>query len=150
MTRVLVETARKAAILLRQSYVRVTNRLLFQQSQYARARQMNRARRYQKKLHTILGRLTRDISRKLTQCASEKTRDYVESLLEQSNRLLNQTQSRSEKLYSIHEPHVEYIAKGKSHKHYEFGNKVSLVVTNRRSWIVGVQALHGNPYDGIL
>jgi IS5 family transposase len=43
MTRVLVETARKAAILLRQSYVRVTKRLLFQQSQYARARQMNRA-----------------------------------------------------------------------------------------------------------
>ena len=148
MTRVLVETARKAAILLRQSYVRVTKRLLFQQSQYARARQMNRARRCQKKLHTILGRLTRDISRKLTQCASVETRGYVESLLEQSNRLLNQTRSSSEKLYSIHEPHVECIAKGKAHKHYEFENKVSLVVTNRRSWIVGVQALHGNPYDG--
>jgi len=43
---------------------------------------------------------------------------------------------------------VECIAKGKAHKRYEFGNKVSLVVTNRRSWIVGVQGLHGNPYDG--
>ena len=67
ITRPLVKTSRKVGILLRQSYVRVTKRLLFQQGQYARARQMNRARRCQKKLHTILGRLTRDISPKLTQ-----------------------------------------------------------------------------------
>ena len=43
---------------------------------------------------------------------------------------------------------MECIAKGKAHKRYEFWNKVSHVVTNRRSWIVGVQTLHGNPYDG--
>ena len=148
MTRTLVKTARKVGILLRQSYARVTKRLLFQQGQYARARQMNRARKCQSKLHTILGRLTRDISRKVIQCNSVESRVYVEGLLEQSNRLLNQTRSSSNKIYSIHEPHVECIAKGKAHKRYEFGNKVSLVVTNRRSWIVGVQSLHGNPYDG--
>jgi len=45
-------------------------------------------------------------------------------------------------------PEVECIAKGKAHKKYEFGCKVSLVNTSRDNWIVGIQALHGNPYDG--
>ena len=45
-------------------------------------------------------------------------------------------------------PEVECIAKGKVHKKYEFGCKVSLVSTSKDSWIVGVQAIHGNPYDG--
>ncbi|EPG82983.1 hypothetical protein LEP1GSC048_3360 [Leptospira santarosai serovar Shermani str. 1342KT] len=50
--------------------------------------------------------------------------------------------------YSIHAPEVECISKGKSHKRYEFGCKVSLVFTSKSNWIVGVQALHGNPYGG--
>lgn len=52
------------------------------------------------------------------------------------------------KLYSIHAPEVECIAKGKAHKRYEFGCKASFVTTNKNNWIVGAQALHGNPYDG--
>jgi transposase, IS5 family len=147
MTRALVRTAKDSGIDLRQSYVRVTKKSQFQQGQYARARQMNRARKCQKKLHTILGRVTRDITRKVSQCFPKK-QAYLEELLKQSNQLLKQTRTSSHKLYSVHEPHVECIAKGKAHKRYEFGNKVSLVVTNRRSWIVGVQGLHGNPYDG--
>ncbi|EMM84896.1 hypothetical protein LEP1GSC039_0421 [Leptospira santarosai str. 2000027870] len=43
---------------------------------------------------------------------------------------------------------MECISKGKSHKRYEFGCKVSLVTTSKSNWITGVQALHGNPYDG--
>lgn len=43
---------------------------------------------------------------------------------------------------------MECISKGKSHKRYEFGCKVSLVTTSKSNWIVGVQALHDNPYDG--
>ncbi|MCY2944248.1 MAG: transposase [Planctomycetota bacterium] len=68
MTRALVRTAKDSGIDLRQSYVRVTKKSQFQQGQYARARQMNRARKCQKKLHTILGRVTRDITRKVSQC----------------------------------------------------------------------------------
>lgn len=52
------------------------------------------------------------------------------------------------KVYSIHEPHVEYISKGKAHKHYEFGCKVSVATTSRGGWFVGAMAVHGNPYDG--
>ena len=52
------------------------------------------------------------------------------------------------KLYSLHEPNVACISKGKAHKKYEFGNKVSLCVTNKEGFILGTQGLEGNPYDG--
>ena len=42
----------------------------------------------------------------------------------------------------------ECISKGKSHKRYEFGCKVSVAVTSRGGWFIGAQATHGNPYDG--
>jgi transposase, IS5 family len=45
-------------------------------------------------------------------------------------------------------PEVECISKGKEHKKYEFGCKVSVVTTSQRGWVVGMAALHGNPYDG--
>ena len=148
MTGKLVKAARDACVVLRQSYVRVTKHALIKQGRYAKARQMNRARKCQKKLHTNLGRLTRDISRKLEGIPDAGKRQNLRELLAMADRLLQQTKTTSPKLYSLHEPDVECIAKGKPHKKYEFGNKVSLVVTSERSWIVGVKALHGNPYDG--
>jgi IS5 family transposase len=48
----------------------------------------------------------------------------------------------------VHAPEVECIAKGKAHKPYEFGCKVAVVTTSRTNWVVGVQAVHENPYDG--
>ena len=148
MTRTLVRGARKVGIVLRQSFVRVSKLALVMQGRCGHARQKNGSRKHQRKLHTILGRVTRDIGRKICQCSPGKTRDDLQELLKLSNQLLNQTRTSSPKIYSVHEPHVECIAKGKAHKRYEFGNKVSLVVTNSNNWIVGVQGLHGNPYDG--
>ena len=43
---------------------------------------------------------------------------------------------------------MECISKGKAHKKYEFGCKVSVVSTSKDNWVVGAQAVHGNPYDG--
>ena len=51
-------------------------------------------------------------------------------------------------MYSLHAPEVECISKGKAHKKYEFGVKVSVVTTNRDNFVVGMFAEHGNPYDG--
>ena len=59
------------------------------------------------------------------------------------------TQKRTKgKVYSLSAPEVECIAKGKAHKPYEFGVKVSLAVTHREGFVVGIQACPGNPYDG--
>jgi IS5 family transposase len=65
-----------------------------------------------------------------------------------AQRLLKQQRHDKRKLYSIHAPEVECIAKGKVHKRYEFGCKVAMVSTSRDNWIVGIDAVHGNPYDG--
>lgn len=63
-------------------------------------------------------------------------------------RLLAQQRHDRHKLYSLHAPEVECVAKGKAHKKYEFGVKVSLAVTQRDNFIVGALALPGNPFDG--
>jgi len=69
-------------------------------------------------------------------------------LLQLSQRLLTQKRNDKNKLYSLHAPEVECISKGKAHKKYEFGCKVSVATTSKDNWIVGVEALHHNPFDG--
>ena len=69
-------------------------------------------------------------------------------LLELGHRLLTPKRTDKQKLYSIHEPQVECIGKGKAHKKFEFGTKVGLVTSAKSNWIVGAEAYPGNPYDG--
>ncbi len=64
------------------------------------------------------------------------------------NRLLAQKPKDKKKLYSLHEPAVDCISKGKARKRYEFGTKVSATTTNRGGFVVGMRALPGNPHDG--
>jgi IS5 family transposase len=63
-------------------------------------------------------------------------------------RLLAQQRTDKNKLYALHAPEVACIAKGKAHKKYEFGTKISVAVTTRARLVVGMQAHAGNPYDG--
>ena len=85
----------------------------------------------------------RDIARKAPKPDAELAR-----LLALAERIHTQQRHGKQKGYSVHEPEVECIAKGKVHKKYEFGNKVGVVTTSKDNWIVGVEAYHGNPYDG--
>lgn len=139
----LVSAAKVCGIVLRQSYSRVSKRLLMMQSRYAHAQQYKRARRCTKKLKTQLGRVLRDIERK-----AKETSDDLRRLLEVSHRIHRQERKDKGKTYSVHAPEVECISKGKANKRYEFGCKVSVAATSRGGWFVGARALHGNPYDG--
>jgi transposase, IS5 family len=141
--RALVRAARAAGIELRQSYVRLGSQALARQGRYAHARQMKRARRETKRLRQYLGRVIRDIRRKCP-----KPKPALQLLLERSERIFHQQRHDSPKLYSVHAPEVECIAKGKTHKPYEFGCKVAVATTAKTNWVVGVEAAHGNPYDG--
>ena len=143
MRKTLVREAEAREIELRQSYCRLSKRSLMKQGQYAHAQQMKRARKETKKLKIYLGRVVRDIGRKLSQ-----PDERMSELLSMAHRLLMQKKEDTNKLYSLHAPETECIAKGKAHKRYEFGCKVSLVTTSKRCWVVGINALHGNPYDG--
>jgi len=143
MLRTLVRVAKEAGIELRQSYRRVSKKALAKQGRYAHARQQKRAQKETKTLKTYLGRVIRDIERKY-KGVSGKVREMVEM----AKRLWHQQRNDKGKLYSVHAPEVECIAKGKAHKRYEFGCKVSVVSTSAHNWVVGIGAVHGNPYDG--
>lgn len=85
----------------------------------------------------------RDIERQIQQLPQT-----VQALLEIAKRIHQQQPKDTGKLYSVHAPETECIAKGKAHKRYEFGCKVVVVTTHASNWIVGMDAVHGNPYDG--
>ena len=139
----LVRLAEKVESKLRQSYRRKGPQAVLKAGRYAHARQIRRMHREVKTLRTYLGRVVRDIERKATE-----TPEALEDELQMAKRLLEQKRNDSDKLYSLHEPHVACISKGKAHKKYEFGNKVSFCVTNHEGFILGAHSLEGNPYDG--
>lgn len=139
----LVKRSHAQKIVLRQSYSRLGKQALRQQNAYAHARQFKRARREEKKLRTFLGRVVRDIERKCNGVLGVLAGEVVHA-----RRLLAQKRTDSHKLYSLHEPQVECIAKGKAHKRYEFGCKAGFVTSAKSNWILGAQAFPGNPYDG--
>jgi IS5 family transposase len=142
----LVRLAARHGIRLRQSYERVGKRTLRRANGYAHARQMRRARREIKRLKTLLARVARDVSRKLL--ARPDAAPHFTEPLARVGRLLAQQKSDHAKLYALHAPEVECLAKGKAHKRYEFGVKVSVAATNREGLVLGMLALPGNPYDG--
>ena len=137
------KAAKNRGIALRQSYVRVAKRASIKAGRYAHAKQFKRMRRELKTLKTRLGRLIRDIRRKVS-----KPDAALENLLALCERLHKQQPQDKKKLYSLHEPEVVCISKGKAHKRYEFGQKVSLATSNRGNWVLGVRLCEGNPYDG--
>ena len=147
----LVRLARKQGVTLRQSYERVGKYALMAHQRYAHAKQFRRANRELRKLRTYLGRVRRDIIRKIRD--DEGKQAAFAQLLSLSHSVREQRQrQRGKKIYSLHAPEVECIGKGKVHRPYEFGVKVSLATTLHRSaggqFVTHVKALPGNPYDG--
>jgi IS5 family transposase len=147
----LVKLAKKFGVVLRQSYARVGKIELIKHQRYAHARQFKRANRALRKLKTFLGRIIRDIKRKIADD------DFLQIefawMLNLAGRVRDQERGqRGPKVYSLHAPEVECIGKGKPHKPYEFGVKVSITTTLKRSkggqFVIHAQALPGNPYDG--
>jgi IS5 family transposase len=143
--------ARKHGVRLRQSYLRVAKRAAMMAGRYAHAKQFNRHRRQLRILRTRLGRLIRDIRRKIAGQTELET--VFEWPLVRANQIRSQQQrQRGWKLYSFHAPEVECIGKGKASAPYEFGVKVSIVTTNARApggqFVLHAKALPGNPYDG--
>jgi IS5 family transposase len=147
----LVKLAKKTGVELRQSYERVGKRALIAHQRYAHAKQFKRANRALKTLRTYLGRVVRDIGRKIR--GEVDLESVFAHPLMLARRVREQRQhQRGRKIYSLHAPEVECIGKGKAHRPYEFGVKVSIATTLYRSkggqFIAHAKALPGNPYDG--
>jgi len=139
----LVKAAQSRGIALRQSYLRVGKIAAIKVSRYAHARQFKRMQRSLRKLRTYVGRLIRDIRRKVSDPDGA-----LATLLARADRVRQQQPHDTHKLYSLHEPEVQCISKGKAHKRYEFGQKVAVASTNRGNWMVAARMMPDNPYDG--
>ena len=141
----LVKEAKKEGILLRQSYSFIGKRENVQSARYFHAKQYKRGRASLRKQRNWLGRVIRDIERK---CPKEDLSNSMCVALELGQRVFEQRRNSKGKIYSLHEPHVECLSKGKAHRLYEFGNKVSFTTTSKGNWIIGAKSFFGNPFDG--
>ena len=97
-------------------------------------------------MKTNVGRLYRDIQRNLPENLIEDS--VFQHLGDPVERALSQTRKSKNKLYCVHESHVECNSKGKARKRYEFGCNVGFSNTSKEEIILSALALHGNPYDG--
>lgn len=147
----LCRLARKHKVKLRQSYLRVGKKALIMSQRYAHAKQFKRQKRQVKFLNIRLGRVIRDIRRKIT------GNDFLESAFaDEMSRAIDlrhqKKRQKGKKIYSLHAPETECIGKGKAKQPYEFGCKVSITTTNDKAaagmFVLHAKAFHGNPFDG--
>lgn len=136
-----VGIAKKEGITLRRSYVRTTKQLVRETYNGNHPKRRKKANAAKRKLKTIAGRLVRELERKLPLHTYSTT-------LTMFNQVLSQTRTDKNKIYSLHEPAVYCIAKGKVHKKYEYGCKGSITLTQNTGIIVGAMTFPNNPYDG--
>ncbi len=135
-----IAIADKEDIELRQAYTQTLKKLLMDQRFRNHPKNKGKARKADKKVKTIAGRLVRELERKLAPSLHQ-------SLLTLFKKVLAQKKSDSNKIYSLHEPHVQCISKGKEHKKYEFGSKVSIITTKNTGVIIGAINIEKNVHD---
>jgi transposase, IS5 family len=147
----LVRLAKQKDVKLRQSYERVGKAALIRHQRYAHAKQFKRANRALKTLRTQLGRVLRDIRRKIENDAGLQAA-FAPKLALAERVHAQRAKQRGQKIYSLHAPEVECIGKGKAHKPSEFGVKVTIATPIERckggQLVSHIAALPGNPYDG--
>jgi IS5 family transposase len=134
--------ADKEAIDLRQSYTRVVKHLGNLQRFKGTKHGAKAARKANKKIQIIAGRLVREIARKLPLTTLGKHLPTLKLY----QRVLSQKRGDSDKIYSLHEPNVKCYSKGKEHKKFEFGSKASVLIDQHTGIIMGAinftQTLH--------
>lgn len=135
-----IEIAQRKDIELRQTYTRTLKKLLLAQRFRNHPKNKGLARKADRKVKTIAGRLVRELERKLPPNEHQAT-------LTLFKRVLSQKKTDSHKIYSLHEPHVQCMSKGKEHKKYEFGSKVSITATKTTGVIIGAINIEKNVHD---
>jgi IS5 family transposase len=135
--------ANEKGIKLKRTYTREIKKLKYQLRFARKPKNFKKLIKTQRRLHRIAIKIYSDL---VTQMNPIPIKD-----IEKFNtmyRVLTQKREDTNKIYSIHEPGVLCIAKGKEHKPYEFGNKSSFAYTRKTGIIVGAMAIEGNVFDG--
>ena len=139
--------AKRAGIQLKQTHENEGKTLSRRGGGYAHAKQFKRLKAVLKRQRTILGRLVREVRRKMADLADD-ARARLDTWVQRAERIHRQQPKSKNKLYALHAPEAECISKGKARQPYEFGVKVSLAVTHQHGLMVGARSFPGNPYDG--
>ncbi len=132
--------ATKEQLPVRQTYTRTLKKLSRDQRFRNHPKNRAKAKKADRKIKTICGRLIRELERNLP------PNSKYQSDLDLFKQVLSQKRNSKNKIYSLHEPEVCCISKGKEHKKYEFGNKASFVKTDT-GVVVGAMGFR-NQYDG--
>ncbi|HEX5398460.1 MAG TPA: IS5 family transposase [Verrucomicrobiae bacterium] len=138
------QLADRHGVKLRRRYRKAVRQGVRAQRWHRDRRKRKLARRALRQMKTIAGRLLRELERKLPAAVGQQ---------QQANfalyrRVLKQQPADRDKIYSLHEPQVYCLSKGKEHKKYEFGSKASVVMAKNSGVIVGAVAHAQNLYDG--
>jgi IS5 family transposase len=150
---ILGRLARRHGVALRQSYTRVSTHARREVARLIHRGRHREAERKVTRMRTWLGRLARDIARKVAGVAEAVREAFAAPLERIAQLLLQRREDRGrEKIYALHASEVECIGKGKARARFEFGCKVSLATTNRPApggqFVIGARSLPGNPFDG--
>lgn len=144
----IIEKCRKIAkaegIQLRQTYSKELKQLMIDQRFHNHPKRKKKAKAAARRIKVIAGKIYRDLYRKL----ESEQKEYYKKLFTVFDAILAQQKDSKNKVYSIHQPYVKCIAKGKEAKKYEFGNKSSFVKTKKSGIIIGAMAFTENIYDG--
>jgi len=157
----LVALAKKHNIPLRQTYVRKSKEASFKASMYAKSNKHKLMRKEVKKVKNYLGRVYREINKALSAAEKEALgpdmiyeegfvvkRNECNEYLSLASRIIDPGPRNICRIYSLHEPGVHCFNKGKTHKKFEFGSKVSVVATHKQGLVLSCESLLNNPYDG--
>ena len=136
--------AKRTGIKLRQSYQYIVKKLMYTQRYIGHPQLGKQGKKAIKKLKTIAGRQVRNLNRELTKIGKQALYAPIIATMEQ---IVSQEKHSKDKVYSLHEPRVSCIAKGKKGKRYEFGSKVSIASLPGSQVIVGITNYTGNPHD---
>ena len=137
------EIANKEGLLQRQSYVRSSKQLVRETHNRKHPKRRKKAKKADRKLKTIAGRLLRELERTLPISLLNEYQEEFKLYYQ----ILKQKRTDKNKIYSIHKPFTSCIAKGKAHKQYEFGTKVGLNTTFKTLIITAIKSFEGNPHD---
>ena len=136
--------AKRHGIQQRRTYVKEVKNCRLTIRHFRHVKKRAKAKKALTRLRTIANKLIRELQRKLSTHSLFET--YQKDFLFYQKVLAQQPKDKN-KIYSLHEPDVYVIAKGKDHKQYEYGNKVSIVSTKDTNIIVGVASHDKNIHD---
>ena len=135
--------AKAESIQQRRTFVKEVKGLRLTCRHFRHVKRRSKAKKALKRLRTIAGILLRELQRKLPKVVLEREAEHF-ALYE---KVLAQQPKDKNKIYSLHEPAVYCVGKGKDHKPYEYGRKASVVSTLKRQVIVGVESHDEHLHD---